>query len=97
MEKIKDSGLGIGNDIKSSKGGISTHQTVEIEDLIIRATYEKKTANYFKYLVQTEEDPPEFLPNTSIYVGKHLVGVKRVIIELESNEINVDSNTKEKN
>lgn len=56
--------------------------------LTIHATKEKETKNYIKYLVTTEEDPPEFLPNNSIYVGKHLEGFKRVIIELEDKKVN---------
>ena len=80
---MNENDIGIGTSIKESKGGISSHETIETEELLIHATYDRKTNNYFKYLVQTEEDPPEFLPNTSIYVGKHLIGVKRVIIELD--------------
>ena len=75
--------IGIGTEIKSSKGGISTKPVESTEDLIIHATFEKKTKNYLKYIPELFEDPPEFLPNTAIYVGNHLIGVKRVIIELE--------------
>ena len=86
MNNNNDIGIGI----DSSKGGISSKQVESTEDLIIHATFEKKTKNYLKYIPQLSEDPPEFLPNTAIYVGNHLVGVKRIIIELdeiENNEI----------
>jgi len=43
---------------------------------------EKDSKDYLVYVVQVEEDPPEFLP-TSVYIGKHLGEIKKVIIELE--------------
>ena len=58
-----------------------TQETVS-EELVIHATKAKETKNYIKYIPQTEEDPPEFLPNTAIYLGKHLTGIKRIVIEL---------------
>jgi hypothetical protein len=78
--------IGIGTEIKSSKGGIRSQPVETTEELVIHATFEKRTANYFKYIPQLEEDPPEFLPNTAIYVGNHLVGVKRVVIVLDDNK-----------
>lgn len=62
--------------------------TVELPEdtMIIHATLDKVTKNYRKYIPLIEEDPPEFLPNNGIYIGKHLEGIKRVIIELEEGD-----------
>ena len=50
--------------------------------LELTATKEKGTKNYIKFILVTQEDPPEVIPEY-VYIGKHLSGIKKIVINLE--------------
>jgi hypothetical protein len=77
-----DNDIGIGDGLEDHENEIDKEAEVKNGNLVFKAKWKKSTANYEVYEPQLVEDPPEFLPNRSIYVGNHL-DVKRIIIELE--------------